>query len=186
MFKKAKVLKKPNDYSHAYEYALFLLNLSMRTVGEMREKMLKRGYNKEVVEKVIATLLDLRFLDDSNYTEVFINSMKNYKSWGRFMMKKKLIEKKLDKNLIEEKLEELVSEDDEIEIALRLLQTLMSSSGLRSKTRGSSVDSIRQSADRGNDIRENVTKLDYETKQKIMRRLAGRGFGMSVIQKIIR
>lgn len=160
MFKKSKPLKNPDDFHHGYEYALFLLNLSMRAVGDLREKMTTRGYTNKVIDEVINNLLEQRYVGDENYAEVFINSMKNYKTWGRFMMKKKLIEKKLDKPLIEQKLDEMVSEDDEVEIALRYLK--------------------REFGDK-----KEIKKLDYENKQKIMRRLAGRGFGMGVIQKII-
>lgn len=159
MFKKAKVLKNPEDYQHAYEYALFLLNLSMRTVGELKEKMQKRGYVDLVIEKVINSLLESRFLDDSNYAEVFINSMKNYKTWGRFMMKKKLYEKKLPKELIEQSLTEFVTEDDEREIAQRYLQ--------------------REYKD------IDLSELPYDEKQKVMRRLLSRGFGMDTVTKLV-
>jgi regulatory protein len=160
MFKKSKALKDPGDFDHGYNYALFLLNLSMRTVAEVEEKMTKRGYVKPVVKEVINRLLEDKYLDDENYAEVFINSMKNYKTWGRFMMKKKMYERKLPKDLIEEKLEELVSEQDEIEIASRYVQ----------KTFG--------------DLSE-VKRLAYEDKQKIVARLANRGFGFGLIKQVI-
>ncbi|QQS22655.1 RecX family transcriptional regulator [bacterium] len=161
MFKKARPLKDPSDYDHAYQYALFLLNLSMRTVGEVQEKMSKRGYDTKVINRAIQTLLEDKYLNDENYAEVFINSMKNYKTWGRFMMKKKLYEKKLPKELIEEKLEELVSVKDELEIAKRYLQRDFKDFTL-------------------------LAKLDYEDKQKWMRKLMSRGFGMDIATKLIK
>lgn len=160
MFKKSKPLKSPEDFDHAYNYALFLLNLSMRTVAEVQEKMTKRGYVKAVIAEVINRLLEDKYLNDENYAEVFINSMKNYKTWGRFMMKKKMYEKKLPKDLGEEKLEELVSEQDEIEIATRYVEK--------------SFGSLKE-----------VKKLSYEDKQKIIARLAGRGFGFGLIKQVI-
>lgn len=161
MFKKPKILQNPKDYDHAWQYALFLLNLSMRTVSEVEEKMLNRGYDKGVITQVINNLKEEKFLDDSNYAEVFINSMKNYKTWGRFMMKKKMYEKKLPKDLIEEKLEELVTEKDEKEIAKRFLQRLFP------------------------DLNE-IKELEYSEKQKVMRKLMSRGFGFEVVSKIIK
>ncbi len=161
MFKKAKPLKDPSDFDHAYQYALFLLNLSMRTVGEMQEKMNKRGYEKKVINHVIEVLLEDKYINDENYAEIFINSMKNYKTWGRFMMKKKLYEKKLPKDLIEQKLEELVSEDDELEIATRYLQKDFKDIKL-------------------------IKKLEYQNRQKWVRKLMSRGFGMDVVTKLIK
>ncbi len=160
MFKKSKPLESPEDFDHAYNYALFLLNLSMRTVAEVQEKMTNRGYVKAVIVEVINRLLEDKYLNDQNYAEVFINSMKNYKTWGRFMMKKKTYEKKLPKDLVEQKLEELVSEQDEIEIVTRYVE----------KNFGAITE---------------VKKLSYDEKQKIIARLAGRGFGFGLIKQVI-
>lgn len=160
MFKKAKPLKDPQDYDHGYQYALFLLNLSMRTVGEVKEKMTQRGYTPKVIKEVINSLLEDKYLDDDNYAEIFINSMKNYKTWGRFMMKKKMFEKKLSKELIEEKLLELLTEPDELEIAKRFLQRLYP------------------------DLKA-IKKLEYDEKQKVLRKLMSRGFGMDTALKFI-
>ena len=161
MFKKAKPLKDPADYDHGYQYALFLLNLSMRTVGEVREKMTQRGYDKKVIKEVINSLLHDKYLGDDNYAEVFINSMKNYKTWGRFMMKKKMYEKKLPQELIEEKLNELLTEEDEVESAKRFLSRLYP------------------------DLKE-IKKLEYDEKQTVLRKLVSLGFGMDVATRFIK
>lgn len=159
MFKKPKTLQDPNDYDHAWQYALFLLNLSMRTVSEVEQKMVKRGYGKKVIIQVINNLKEDKFLDDDNYAEVFINSMKNYKTWGRFMMKKKMLEKKLPASLIEQKLSELVTDEDELEIAKRFVSKQINDS-------------------------KALKKLDYQEKQKLMRKLMSRGFAMDTVVKL--
>lgn len=159
MFQKAKPLKDPADYDHGYQYALFLLNLSMRTVAETKDKMTMRGYAPIIVNEVINNLLQEKYLDDDNYAEVFINSMKNYKTWGRFMMKKKMYEKKLPQDIIDEKLAELVSDQDERTIAQRYLERHYK------------------------DI--NLLELPYHEKQKLMRRLLSRGFGMDIVKELV-
>ena len=160
MFKKAKPLKKPDDPEHGYEYALFLLNLRMRTEAEMRDKMVRRGYLPKVIDEVVERLYQDRYLNDEHYAEVFIESMKRYKYYGAYMMKKRLFEKKVPKEIIEEKLAELVSEDDEREIATRYVE----------KEFGE-LKAVR--------------KFDYEDKQKIMRRLLSRGFGIDLVKKLV-
>ncbi|HMQ01474.1 MAG TPA: RecX family transcriptional regulator [Candidatus Doudnabacteria bacterium] len=160
MFKKARALKDPTDYDHGFQYALFLLNLSMRTTSEVKEKMTRRGYIPAVINEVINNLLQEKYLDDKNYAEVFINSMKNYKTWGRFMMKKKMYEKQLPKELIEESLNQHVTITDEIAIAQRYLERQYKEVELGS--------------------------LSYEGKQKIMKRLLARGFGMDVVIKLVK
>lgn len=160
MFKPAKPLKKPDDPEHAYEYALFLLNLSMRTENELREKMQKRGYFHNIIEETVQRLHQDRYLDDARYAEVFIENMKRYKYYGVFMMKKKLFEKKLPREIIDEKLEELVSDEDMRDIATRYVE----------KNFGSLSE---------------IKKFDYDEKQKVMRRLMSRGFGLDLVKELV-
>ncbi len=157
MFGKSKPLKKPDDESHAYEYALFLLNLRLRTEGEMRKKMKDRGYYQNIIEVTIKKLFLDRYLNDENYADIYIENMKLYKQYGHFMMKKKLMEKLLSKELIEVKLDELVSIADERVIAERYVK----------KEFGSLTE---------------IKKLPYEEKQKITRRLLSRGFRLDALK----
>lgn len=160
MFKPAKPLKKPDDVEHGYEYALFVLNLSMRTEAELREKMSKRGYFPEVINNVIERLYKDRYIDDKRYAEVFIESMKRGKSYGQFMIRRKMIEKKLPKEIIQESMREFLSEEDECEIAIRYVE----------KNFGAL---------------KSVAKLEYDEKQKIMRRLLSRGFAIDLVKNIV-
>ncbi len=160
MFKKGKPLKKPDDAEHAYDYALFLLNLSMRTERELREKMATRGYFPNIIDEVVTLLFQDRYLDDARYAESYIESMKRHKYYGSYMMKKKLYEKKVPKEIIEEKLAELLSEEDEQEIATRYVEKNFAP------------------------LKE-VAKYEYDEKQKVMRRLMARGFNLDVAKKLV-
>lgn len=160
MFKKGKPLKKPDDANHAYDYALFILNLSMRTERELREKMKLRGYFPEIIDQTVERLYKDRFLDDARYAEVYIESMKRYKYYGAYMMKKRLYEKKVPKEIIEDKLAELLTADDEHEIATRYVE----------KNFG---------------VLDKVAKLEYDEKQKIMRRLIARGFDLDLAKSLV-
>jgi regulatory protein len=160
MFKKGKPLKKPDDVDHAYDYAIFLLNLSMRTERELREKMATRGYFPNIIDEVVAKLYQDRYLDDARYAEVYIESMKRSKYYGSYMMKKKLFEKKVPKEIIDDKLAELLSEDDEREIATRYVEKNFAPL-------------------------EEVAKFQYDEKQKVMRRLMSRGFGLDIAKELV-
>jgi regulatory protein len=160
MFKPSKPLKKPGDVEHAYNYALFLLNLSMRTEGELREKMQRRGYLSEIINEVIVRLKTDRYVNDEHYAEVFIESMKRYKYYGSFMIKKKLFEKKVPKEIIESKLEEFLTEDDE---------------------RGIAKTYVEKNFGKLSEVR----KFEYSEKQKIMRRLMARGFNLDLAKSLV-
>ncbi len=160
MFKPAKPLKKPDDVDHAYDYSLFILNLSMRTESDLREKMIRRGYYSNIIDEVVARLYKDKYLDDQHYAEVFIESMKRYKYYGSYMIKKKLYEKKLPKEIIEKKLAELLTSDEEKEIATRYVEKTFAP------------------------LKE-VRKFEYDEKQKVMRRLLARGFGLDVAKELV-
>lgn len=160
MFKPTKPLKEPESIEHGYNYALFLLNLSMRTVAEMQEKMTKRGYAHSVVTEVLTRLQEEHLLNDENYAEVMIESMKRYKYYGSFMIKKKLLEKKLPKEIILDKLEQMLSTEDEQEIALRYIEKECSSLA-------------------------EAKQLPQADKQKLMRRLLSRGFSASLVLDLL-
>src|SRR5687767_2416928 len=88
-FKKPSKTKQPDSVEHAYNYAIFLLGLSMRTEFEMRRKMAVRGYQEDVIEAVITQLYQEKLLDDRHYAEVYINNLKEYRTLGYYGIKKK-------------------------------------------------------------------------------------------------
>ena len=51
-FYKQSKTKEPENEQKAYEYAVFLLSLQLRTVGEIREKMEKRGYPPAIIKRM--------------------------------------------------------------------------------------------------------------------------------------
>lgn len=159
-YNKSKSLKKPDDVDHGYDYALFMLNLRMRTEAEMREKMVARGYYQQVIDTVIIRLFEDRYLNDEHFAEVYVESMKRHKYYGAYMMKKKLFEKKVPKEIIEQKLSELVTDADEMEIATRYTEKEFGKLSI-------------------------IKKFEYDEKQKVMRRLLSRGFGIDVVKRII-
>jgi regulatory protein len=173
MYKPSSKTKEPQNAQKAYEYAVFLLSLQLRTVGEVREKMEKRGYTSEVIDKIIGQLLDQKYLDDERYARVFLDNLKQYKNLGYFGIKKKFLMKKLPAELISKVLNEGLSAEDELKIAERFL-----------KKEGVVV---RLSA--GDSATENFyNTFDEEKskqKQKITAKLKSRGFRGGVIAKLL-
>jgi regulatory protein len=85
-----------------YDYALFLLSLRSLTRGQLEEKMTNRGYEQKETAEVITRLTELKYLDDRQFAQIFLDNLKKYKQIGYFAAKKKLIQKKLPANLIEQ------------------------------------------------------------------------------------
>ena len=175
MFGKKSKTKEPQNEAKAYEYAVFLLSLKLRTIGEVLKKMQDRGYTEGVITNVIEKLKDQRYLDDDRYAQIFLENLKAYKNLGYYGIKKKFMDKKISQSLIESTLEEGLSVEDELKIMKRLLKK----EGFEAKTNplagGDDGESTYQTFD------EDASKQ----KQKIMNRLKTRGFRGEVIAKII-
>ncbi len=172
MFKKTQKTKEPENADKAYEYAVFLLSLKLRTMGELLTKMEGKGYTAPVIEKVIEQLKSQRYLDDNLYAEVFLENLKAYRSFGYFGIKKKMMEKKLPIALIESTLEGGLSVADETKIAERLLKKI--GYKIENKASGDEVTYRTYGDDGGN-----------KEKQKIANRLKSRGFRSEVIGRLL-
>src|SRR3989338_232179 len=145
----------------AYDYAMFLLNLRLRTEGELREKMRSKKYESGVVDEVIKRLKDLHYIDDQRFAEVYLENLKKYKSWGFYGIKKKLMEKKLPPGIIESVLVEGMTEEEEMEIAKKFLKK-HSQLSESSKTK---------------------TLNHQESRARTARKLAAKGFRGSIVSK---
>lgn len=67
-------LAEPGDVDACRESALRLLDASARSSGALRERLLDKGYEAQVVEQVIETLTRVQLLNDEEYAESVIRS----------------------------------------------------------------------------------------------------------------
>ena len=164
----------------AYEYAMFLLNIRLRTEGELREKLRIKNYELGIITEVINQLTEQHYIDDQRFAEVYLENLKKYKSWGYFGVKKKLMEKKLPTNIIDKVLLEGMSEEDELEIAKRFLKKL--EVGIKPRKAGSAPGGNYEEKPQN----EITTSSDsYGARQKLAKKLASKGFRTSVISKLV-
>ena len=171
MFKAKNKTKEPENADKAYEYAVFLLSLRLRTEGEIREKMSGRGYVEDVIESTIKKLLEQKYLDDKRFAEVFLENLKLYKNFGFYGIQKKFMEKKLPKEIISSALAEGLTVEDEIKIAKRILKK----EGFEVKTR----------SDDGENSYRTFDEESGKEKQKLAQKLRARGFRSEVISKLV-
>ena len=170
MFKRKIITKEPENFEKAYEYAVYLLSLSLRTSGELENKMREKGYSSENIGKVIQELATNRYVDDSRYAEVYLENLKKYKTFGFYGIKKKLMEKRLPSSIIESVLSEGLSEEEEARIAKKF----MLKAGCH-----------RESLARVPKIPCDSSGNGRQEKQKFAQKLKSRGFRGSVIAKLI-
>ncbi len=160
MFKKPDKVKQPGNYDHAYNYVLFLLGLSIRTEAEICRKMEVRGYDQTIIDQIIAVLLKEKLIDDAHYAEVYVRNLKEYRTFGYYGIKKKLMEKRIPSDIIEQALNQYVTMDEELVVAQKFI----------TKQAGSDFDK---------------TQLTQAQKQKFAQKLQSRGFRSDILSKIL-
>lgn len=102
--------------------AVKLLAAKPRSVGELRERLLEKGWtNQEIVEAVIEKLSDYKYLDDKQYASDLAVSKLRQQPQGRRRLKQTLSQKKLDKETVDQAIAsafEKVPETDLIDRAI--------------------------------------------------------------------
>ena len=171
MWKKSVKTKEPKNLERAYEYAVFLLSLKLRTIGEVLKKMQGRGYAPLVIEEVISRLKSQKYLDDQRYAEVYLDNLKKYKNFGFYGIKKKLMDVKLPMNIIETILQSGLSLAEEEKIARRFLKK----EGFAAKIKSADEEIQYRTFD----------EESGRAKQKLAAKLKARGFRIEVISKLL-
>lgn len=156
MFGRTKKTKKPEDYVSGYEYAIFLLGLRARTEGEIRKKMIDRGFVPEIITKVIKELFQRRYLDDTSLAVSLVENFKKYKPYGFRKVQIKMMEKKIAQDVIARVLSDHFTLEDEFVVARRVVKNL-----------------------------DPKKITDIKARQKLMRSLVSKGFRGETINKLL-
>ncbi len=167
------------QHNKAYEYAMFLLNIRLRTEGELEEKLRIKNYELGIRQKVIKLLKVQNFINDQRFAETYLENLKKYKTWGYFGIKKKMMEKKLPPDIIESVLSENFNEEEELDIAKKFLQKEFS--------KAVNTELVPSTAEGTNKaIHKNRSpRFARDDKIKAARKLAAKGFRSSVISKLV-
>lgn len=95
------------------EYAFFLLSRRDYGERELKERLNKKGYSAEDAEKTIVVLKEKRFLDDEKFVTNFIRHQREYGLAGKYKIKFKLEQLKIERELIERKMAEFNPKDEQ-------------------------------------------------------------------------
>lgn len=85
-----------------YERAVKMLSRREHSVGEMKQKLLDKGYEWQIVDETLARLVNLRFLDDRHFAYEWIRYRAEASKWGRKRIENDLKQKKVHENFIAE------------------------------------------------------------------------------------
>lgn len=114
---KLKALAEKDTIIRCKDSALRIIERSYKTEKEVRDKLKLKGYDENSINQSIKFLKEYNFLNDDNYTKMFIKDKLN--TQGSNKIKYGLIKKGVSKEIIEKELSN-VDKEDEKTIALNL------------------------------------------------------------------
>ena len=124
---------------------------------EMRDKMKRWGVSADAQERIVARLVEERYIDDERYARAFVKDKIRYNKWGRRKVQQGLWLKRIDADIQKRVLDDV--DDSEYLAVLRPL--------LKQKVKSVKADS------------------DYERNQKLVRFALGRGFTFDLIRQCL-
>lgn len=110
-------MKKPPSKPHsdeilnlAFNKALRFLTIRIRSIKEIKDYLIKKGFVDKTINEVINRLLELKFLNDEEFGAQWIESRQKHKGKSKFVLKTELKLKGLPNELIEKLLEQTQSD----------------------------------------------------------------------------
>lgn len=140
--------------------AFRLLGLRLHSKGELKNKLIQKSYEKNLVEDVLNELEQKKYLDDREFALQFAAEKSGNKKWSRKKIYSELIKKNIASDLIQEILDEVINEELNYKNAFAIAQRKMET--LRSRN-----------------------KDDKVVKEKLTVFLKMRGYGYSTIKNIL-
>lgn len=119
-------IENENIYQDIYNTAVKYIMVRLRSVNELRNYLLKKNYELDIVESIIIKLEKNGYLNDLIFTKAFINDKLNFTTMGKYKIKNELIKLKISPEIIETSLEE-ISEDKWIEKIDKLVSKYLKS-----------------------------------------------------------
>lgn len=152
-------LAREDEYIKAKDTALRHIEMSIKTVKQVEDKLREKEYSEEIIEKVIGFLHEYRLLDDLKYAQTFLKE--KLRSRGIKKARFELLAKGISKDNIELAMESVsttsVEEDACLKIAEKKYQQL-----------------------------RNREQDEYKLKNKLYTFLAGKGFEYELISSTLR
>ncbi|CUS97318.1 regulatory protein [Candidatus Kryptobacter tengchongensis] len=157
-------IKSSSELISAKETAYKFLSHKPRTQKEVEERLRQKGFDKNVISKVVQEIKNYGFINDLEYARNFVFDRIKSKTLGKVALKQALLAKGISNDIIEQVLSERENIVDEFEIALELANQ--------------KLKQIKSS--------KKKKRTKNEQKRKIYEFLARRGFSWDVINRVMR
>ncbi|WP_313339594.1 RecX family transcriptional regulator [Sedimentibacter sp.] len=151
---------KAEEEINVYNYGLAVLSRSLKSEKQLKEKMLDKGYDPELIDRAIEKLKNRRYIDDEYYCDCLVNSRINGIKYGKRRIAQELYEKGVDREITEDKLKG-ISDEEEFERAYEL--------GLKKLKSIKEEDTRKKSSKLSNYLI--YRGFDYDTVKKVVEKI---------------
>ena len=110
----------------AFEKACTLLEVRAHSKKEIFDKLLTKGYAKDVVKSAISKLEEYHYIDDELFAKAYVEQNHKY---SRLMLENKLLQKGIDKDVIKDVFDNL-DDDQELELCGKQLKKYLNGKDL--------------------------------------------------------
>lgn len=153
-------MEEDHTLEKAKQKAFRLLSVRGRSTKELRFRLKEKGFEEPIVEKVIARLLDLKYLDDESFSREWTRNLAVNRLYGNKKIEVSLLEKGIDRKLIEQSIVRVREEISEKQAINKLMEK---------KIKG-----------------KKIIELDEKEKRRLAQNLMGKGFPAALIFEVLR
>jgi regulatory protein len=132
-----KEMKSESEVILAKEIAYRFISYKPRTLKEVSDKLKAKGFQSDLVSKVVEELKNYGFINDLEYARNFVLNKSRSKTLGELALRRELLSKGISSEIVDGVLSERENLIDEFEIALDLAQgKLKQIKSLKKRKRG--------------------------------------------------
>lgn len=77
-------LKRDNKICILVNASIKYINVRLRSIKEIKNYLLKKEDDNDLIDEVISRLIKMGYLDDRRFTEAYIKDKLNFTSWGDY------------------------------------------------------------------------------------------------------
>jgi regulatory protein len=113
-------LIEENQKFHLKQKAFRYLGRRLHSSYELKLKLKQKGYRQELIELIIAELINSNYINDYEFASLFAEENIRNKLWGRKKLEAELFRKGIDRSIISKVTDEKFYNGDELSAAMEL------------------------------------------------------------------
>lgn len=109
------------ELNRAKQVALNYLSYRPRTVEELRNHLLGKGFEGDHCHEVTSQMQKLGYLNDREYAKQWIQERKNARPRGKYLLRQELLRRGIDKEIADDVIDQELTSDE----AMQMIKTLV-------------------------------------------------------------